>query len=150
MKSQSDILYGKIETYLKQSFSDLVTQWNDAHEGETLTDIMEWDRGYRDILAGLREYPAVLLIEKGRAFLDTYTTRHTLVIGLAYTCDDRDMLQAHGDAYLDILEESVRADWHLGDSCLDVVSYDIDTDVISGVYVAACTLSIDIDRGGFA
>jgi hypothetical protein len=149
MKSQSDILYTKIEAYLQSAVPQLVDSWNEKHPGESLSQIMEWDRGYRDILTGLREYPAILLIEKGRSYQDSYTTRHTLVIGLAYTCDDMDMLQTHGQAYVDILEECIRADWHLGDACLDAVSYEIDTDIVTSIFVVACTLTINLDRGGF-
>lgn len=149
MKSRTDLILDVIKGHLQTTITNLVAEWNVANPGMHLEDIAEWDVGYRDILVGLRFYPAVMLIDQKRVLVDSYTVRHSLVIGLAYSSEDVDMLNGHGNAYKDILVDALLTDHTLGGAVIDSNGLEIECDVISSVYAIAAGIDVDVDRGGF-
>jgi hypothetical protein len=149
MGSRVDQVFDAMKAYLEPAVEAAIDERNESDPTLHLNHIAEWDRGYRDILTGIREYPAMLFLEKRRYGKSSFFTTYEMVIGFAYMNPDADEMQRQTDAYRDILEDVVRADWHMGESTLDVSGFDMDSDTIGGVFVSAIDVDIDVDNGGF-
>lgn len=148
--TRSKALYNALEAYLKPAITEQVTARNEADGALYLLDIQEWAKGYKDILAGARQYPAILFMEQGRSHPEPYITRYTIEIGLAIKGGmDVSLLGDQGEAYCDILEDVLLEDHTLGGTCLDSNNLAIETGYAGSVFVASCTLDLDIDRGGY-
>lgn len=148
MKSRTDKVFDNLEAYLKPTIKALVIEWN-RKKKLYLEFPKEWDRGYRDILAGNRDFPAVLFIERSREQTDSYTTEYGLAIGFAFKSSDMDLIEAQGNAWKDIWEDALTQDYHLGGTCLDSNHLLIESDMVNGIYLISCMIDVSVDRGGF-
>lgn len=133
--------------YFESELPIYVAQLNELCEGLNLPEVVEFDAGYRDIFAGLREYPAMIIVNRGRS-IEPFFTTYRLLIGLVVRSEDYDQLETWGQSYEDILEIIIRDDHTLGDACLDSNSVNIDNDVVNGLYIISCEMEVQIDRGG--
>ena len=149
MKSKTDQVFDRLQDYLGPAIASLVDQWNEADPGLYLEVPLEWDRGYRDILAGNRSFPAVLFIEKSREQSDSFTTLYGLVIGFVFKGSDHRLIEAQGNAWKDIWEDVLTQDPHLGETCLDSNNLLVETDLAGGIYLVSCQIDLEVDRGGF-
>jgi len=149
MTSRVDQLFDAMEAYLKPAIQTAIDERNADDSALHLSHIVEWDRGYKNLKTGIREYPAVLFLEKRRYERVSFFTTYAMVIGFAYMNPDADEMQRQSDAYRDIFEDVVRADWHFGETTLDVGGFDMESDTIDGVFVIAIDVEIDVDNGGF-
>lgn len=139
-----------VRAYLEKAFSERVEKLNGMDPSPEMQDIASWSTGFRGVLAGLEEYPGCLLLVGGRTLDDCYTTSFTLSIGIAVTSDDPGRLEMLGGLWEDILEDTIRSDWHLGGACLDIApGMQIRSDCTSGVYVIEADLTCQVDLGGF-
>jgi hypothetical protein len=140
-------LFERLEAYLKPALDSAVAQWNIDDPTLYLETVAEWDKGYKDVLAGLSEYPAILFMEQSRTHNESFTTTYTIEISLALKGGDT--IADKGEAYADILERALLADHHLGSTCLDSNDLIIETGMVGRVFLVVATIDLDIDRGGF-
>ena len=146
-KSRVDQLFDKLKAYLKPTLEEAVAERNSDDPDLYLENIKEWDRGYRDVLAGLSEYPAILFIVSSRSQLDSFTVRYSAEISIALKGNEN--LAEQGEAYTDILWDAVVADCHLGETCLDSSDLVIETGMIGSVFLVVATVDLEVDEGGF-
>jgi hypothetical protein len=149
MKSKTDQVFDRLQDYLEPTIANLVEQWNLEDPGLYLEIPREWDRGYRDILAGSRSFPAVLFIERSREQSDSYTTQYSLAIGFAFKGSDPRLIESQGNAWKDIWEDALTQDHHLGETCQDSSNLLIETDLAGGIFLVSCLIDLEVDRGGF-
>ncbi len=150
IKTRSKELYDALEDYLKPAITDQIIARNEADGDLYLQDVREWSKGYKDVLAGARQYPAILFMEQRRSHPENYITRYAIEIGFALKGGmDQGLLADQGEAYCDILEDVILADHTLGGMCVDSNNLEIESGYVGSVFVASCTLDIDVDRGGF-
>lgn len=147
--SQVDRMLDRIEAYFKESISRHVEAITEEEPELLLHDIAVWQRGFKDIMGGLHDYPGVILCARKRSGSSPYETSYSLFMGLALTCDDTDLAERQGEAYEDILESCVREDYALGGSVLDCTKFEIESDMASNIYVIALTLDVLVDLGGY-
>ncbi len=137
-----------LKSYLETQMASRILSWKGENPGQDLPDIAEYDIGYKDVLVGLRAYPAILVVSDGWSSYDSYTTEYSVSCCLAYKCDDPSQLEAYGEALMDCLEDSIRSDNTLGGLCLDIGDVKAVTNVVSGIFMAALDFTVQIDRGG--
>lgn len=147
-RSRAGVLVDGMLAYLEAKTKALIDARNEAEPGLDLVQIASFEKGYRDVLTGLRAYPGLIVINRGRKSIDSYFATYRLLIGIAVKSEHADYLQRLGEAYEDILEDALLADPTLGGICIDSNGLDIANDCASGVYVISCSLEADVDRGG--
>lgn len=138
----SQLASGALE-YVSGYINERAEDWN-------LPPIASTEMGYRDIFTGVRAFPALICIVRSATDVDSFTTRYHLLFGLAVKGADIDLLQQDGERFADILEDSVRADGHLGGLAIDTTGISITTDCTGGFYIVSMECDVDIDRGAFA
>lgn len=143
MRNSTDRFLDKVQEYLKESFSKRAKDCG-------IPDIAVWDRGWNAALDSMTAYPACLTFVDSKKLIDPYTTQYYLVTGIAVSADDSNSLDELGNIWCDILEDTIRADWHLGGACLDC-SFDIDISigVSQGVFVIWTRILCSVDIGGY-
>lgn len=149
MRNSTGKFLASLEKYLRHAFSDRVEKINRDNPEINLADINSWQSGYGGVAAGLSVYPGCLLLINGKTFSDIYTTTFNVVIGIGLTADDPEYLETIGHIWEDILEDSVRSDWHLGESCIDSNNAQLKSDCTSNVYVIQMEIQCDVDLGGY-
>ncbi len=143
MRNSTEEFLTAVETYLKAAFSSRAGSIK-------VKDIVSWKKGHSTDLYSMDEYPAVLLSVDKKNLKDIYTTTFSLSVGIAIKAEDETFLDELGNIWSDILEDSIRSDWHLGEACLNTKSgSDIQIAVKSGILVISTTLICDVDIGGF-
>lgn len=148
MRNRVDVFLAKIMAFLEREFSRRVAEINATER--ILDDIALWDTGFDGVANGLTHYPGCLLLVDRRRLVDSYFSSFSLMIGIALTGDDLELLQKQGHLWEDILEDTIRSDWHLGGSCIDATEgKDMFSDCVSGVYMISITLECTVDLGGF-
>lgn len=152
MRTNYQEFIDRLRSHLEASFTERIEAWN-ADGGEVaLTDIMEWGNGYISVLQGCQSYPACILLPEGRRMSSEppFFTQYKVTVGIALTGQDFGYLVRQGEAWEDILEDTIRSDWSLGGSCLDSrLTGDMTADCTGDVYVISCTLECDLDIGGY-
>ncbi len=143
MRNSTDRFIDKVQSYLKESFT--------KRAGELgICDIAIWDRGYNAVLDSMTSYPACLTFIESKSLTDITITDYSLVIGIGVAADDNDTLDELGNAWCDILEDSIRSDWSLGGACLDTaMQTEIRLGAGKGIYVIYTILKCSVDIGGF-
>lgn len=150
MRNSTERFVQAVTTYLKKAFSERVEKINELDTDIKLQDIVLWQSGFNGVTAGLTAYPGCLILVNSRTLVDAYTTSYSLVIGIGVTADDPDYLERIGRYWEDILEDSIRSDWHLGGAALDTAEgVKFESDCTSNVYVIQAELSCDVDLQGF-
>lgn len=148
-RSRADIVMNGLRSYLERKTQEMIDARNQEDPGLHLPHIASFQQGYRDIFAGLRDYPGLIVIERGREPAGSFWTRYKMLVGLAVKGEDADYLQDLGAAYEDILEDAILSDNTLGGICTDSRLVSLDNDCVSGVYIVSVSLEMDVDRGGF-
>lgn len=141
-------LLRRIAETLTEKVNDKVEEFNEEY-GTDLPLIAETDTGFRDVLTGLRTYPALLVAERGRDASSAYFTDYSLSIAIALRGDDMDLLQQEGTAVLDCLEDVLREDHTLGGLVLEAKGISPEIGVVSGVYIASVQTTVTVDLGSF-
>ena len=141
----NELLYKVIET-LKDDVNAQIEEYN-AEYSDGLPLISETDVGLRDVVNGLRSYPALLISEVSRDSSDAFLTDYNVSICLALHHDDIDELQREGTALTDCLEIVVRADHTLGGLVLDVQNMNTELGIVSNTFIAAMSADIVVDLG---
>lgn len=141
----NELLYKVIET-LKDDVNAQIEEYN-AEYSDTLPTISETDVGLRDVVNGLRSYPALLVSEVSRDSSDAFLTAYNVSICLALHHDDIDELQREGTALTDCLEIAVRADHTLGGLVLDVQNMNTELGIVSNTFIAAMGADLVVDLG---
>lgn len=126
-----------------------ITEWNSEHTSDTIPLIAESDVGYKDVLTGLRFYPALLVTEGARNISRPYFCTYTFSFCIAHREDDITDMQKHGEALLDCFEDTIRKDTTLNNLVVDCSNMQVDIGVVSGVYVAAINLNAEVDLGSY-
>ena len=143
MRNSTDEFISRVQDYLKEAFSERAKEAG-------IEDIRTWDRGWNAVLSSMSSYPACLTFVDGKKLSDCYTTSYALVIGIAVTGDDNDELERLGNTWADILEDTVRSDWHLGSSCLDSsLGAEISFGVTEGIFCIWMRIECNVDIGGY-
>lgn len=140
-----------LAAYLEAAFTERVEAWNALGGEVQLEDIAEWG-GTTAVLQGCQSYPACIILPSGRRMsaASPYFTRYRVTVGIALTGNDPPYLVRQGQAWEDILEDSIRSDWSLGGACLDTgATGDISSDWASDLYVISCELECELDLGGY-
>lgn len=145
--NRSNRLTAAILSFLETELEGEVARWNE--NGAELPLVAEFDSGYRDIFAGLREYPAVIVLNRGREDRGSFSTEYKILIGLVLKSEDLEQLENWGQSYADILEDVIRSNPSLGGACLDVNNFRLNTDCVSGIFVISVEINVELDRGGF-
>ena len=141
----NELLYKVIET-LKDDVNAQIEEYN-AEYSDSLPLISETDVGLRDVVNGLRSYPALLISEVSRDSSDAFLTNYNVSICLALHHDDIDELQREGTALTDCLEIAVRADHTLDGLVLDVQNMSTELGIVSNTFIAAMSADIVVDLG---
>lgn len=150
MRNSAERFMDAVVAYLKGAFTERVADINGKDEDINLTDIALWQIGYSGALSGLSHYPGCIVLVNGRTLLDPYTTAFSLVIGIGLTADDPEYLERIGHCWEDILEDSIRSDWHLGGAALDTdLNVEFGSDNVSNVYLIQARMTCQVDIGGF-
>ena len=150
MRNNTEKFIKAVQDYLKAAFMERVADINERDKDIHLQDIALWQSGFNGITAGLTAYPGCLILVNKRTLQDAYTTVFSLVIGIGLSADDPDYLERIGRYWEDILEDSIRSDWHLGGAALDTAEgVKFESDCTSNVYVIQAELSCDVDLQGF-
>lgn len=148
VRNSVDVFLERVTAYLKESFTKRVDEINRTEH--VLDDIALWQSGFDGIAAGLTHYPGCLLLIDRRTLSDVHFSTFELLIMMGIAGDDDVVLQKQGHLWEDILEDTVRSDWHLGASCLDVaVGSEIISNCTSGIYTITLSLSCEVDLGGY-
>lgn len=143
MRNSTDRFIDKVQAYLKESFSKRA-------EAMGIKDIVIWDRGFNAVIDSMTSYPACLTFIDSKTLEDITVTKYSLVIAIGVSADDDESLDEAGNAWCDILEDTIRSDWSLGKACLDTtMQIDIRLGVGKGVYVIYTQLDCSVDIGGF-
>ena len=141
----NELLYKVIET-LKDDVNAQIEEYN-AEYSDSLPLISETDVGLRDVVNGLRSYPALLISEVSRDSSDAFLTNYNVSICLALHHDDIDELQREGTALTDCLEIAVRANHTLGGLVLDVQNMNTELGIVSNTFIAAMSADLVVDLG---
>ena len=141
----NELLYKVIET-LKDDVNAQIEEYN-AEYSDNIPLIAEIDVGLRDVVNGLRSYPALLISEDSRDSSDAFLTTHSVSICLALHHDDIDELQREGTALTDCLEIAVRADPTLDGLVLDVQNMNTELGIVSNTFIAAMSADLVVDLG---
>ena len=141
----NELLYKVIET-LKDDVNAQIEEYN-AEYSDNLPTISETDVGLRDVVNGLRSYPALLISEVSRDSSDAFMTTYNVSICLALHHDDIDELQREGTALTDCLEIAVRADHTLGGLVLDVQNMSTELGIVTNTFIAAMSADLVVDLG---
>ena len=150
MRNSTERFLEAVQLYLKEAFTERVAEINEKDPEIHLSDIALWQYGYSGVLSGLSHYPGCIVMVNGRTLVDPYTTAFSLVIGIGLTADDPSYLDRIGQYWEDILEDTIRSDWHLGGACLDTdIGIQFNTDNVSNVYLIQAQLTCQVDLGGF-
>lgn len=142
MRNSTDAFIESVQAYLKSAFSERAEELG-------IEDIVTWDRGWNSVLSSLSAYPAALTFIDSKTLKDCYTTEYSLIISIAVTSDDDEELEELGNLWADILEDSIRSNWHLGGACLDSSAGEISFGVTKGIYCIYMRLDCDVDIGGY-
>lgn len=155
MRVSYQAFLAKLQAYLSESFTERVEEWNTGEEESVadtpLDDIAEWGNGYISVLQGCQSYPACILLPSGRRASSEppFFTQYKVTVGIALTGQDFEYLVRQGQAWEDILEDTIRSDWSLGGACLDSrMTGDLTADCTGDVYVISCELECTLDIGG--
>ena len=141
----NELLYKVIET-LKDDVNAQIEEYN-AGYSDSLPVIAETDVGLRDVVNGLRNYPALLISEVSRDSSDAFLTNYNVSICLALHHDDIDELQREGTALTDCLEIAVRADHTLGGLVLDVQNMSTELGIVTNTFISAMSADLVVDLG---
>lgn len=148
-RSRGDIVMNGLRSYLEGKTQEMIDVRNQEDPDLHLPLIASFQTGYKDIFAGLRDYPGLVVIERGREPVKSFWMRYKMLVGLAAKSEDADYLQDMGAAYEDILEDAILSDNTLGGICTDSRLVSLENDCVSGVYIVSVSLEMDVDRGGF-
>lgn len=142
MRNSTDRFINAVQTFLEKEFTKRATALH-------LEDIKTWDRGWNSSLNSMDQYPACLTFVESKSLVDCYTTEFAISIGLAVTADDN-LLDELGNVWSDVLEDTIRSDWHLGGACLDSsFNSQISFGVAQGIYCIWLRLKCLVDIGGY-
>lgn len=134
-----------LQEYFNNYFESAIQTFPDLN----LQNIALWQSGFTGVLSGLQTYPGAILLVQRRSISDSFTTSFSCVLGIGLSADDPNYLEEMGNAWEDILEESIRADYHLGESVLDTNEISIESSCTGNVYVIQMAFTVQIDIGGF-
>ena len=150
MRNNTEKFVKAVQDYLKTAFSKRVVDINEKDKDIHLQDIALWQSGFNGVTAGLTAYPGCLILVNSRTLVDAYTTSYSLVVGIGVTADDPDYLERLGRYWEDILEDTIRSDWHLGGAVLDTdIGVKFESDCTSNVYVIQAELTCQVDLNGY-
>lgn len=81
LPSRTNLLLDAIQGYFEKAISEGLALVRSKVDIE-IPSIAQWDRGYRDVLQGMRSYPAALLICRSRKHDESFFTTYTLTLGV--------------------------------------------------------------------
>ena len=142
-------LLSKVMNYLSGKMMEIITDWNEENPDEKLPFIAETDIGFRDVVSGLRSYPAMCIAQTGRNTSEPYMTDYDLNVCIAVRGSDIDELQRMGYDLMDCLEDAMRADHTLGGCAVDSAIQAPSCGVVSEVFIAAFELEVRVNLGPF-
>lgn len=141
------LLHNLAET-LTSLVNEKIGEYNTKYE-TALPLIVETDTGFRDVVTGLRTYPALIVAETRRDASSAYFTEYDLSVCIALRNDDIDALQQEGSAILDCLEDVCRMNSTIGGNVLSVDSLSPEIGVVSNVFIASVQMTVTVDLGSF-
>ncbi len=149
--SRTEKLAAAIASYLFSSLGEEADKWNLADEELDLPVLHAENifTGYRDITDGAYARPCCSILVPRRSNPDPFTTRCHVVVGIALDNSDQETLEKWGYAYMDMLEDVIKQDPHLGGCCLMVTGLGIGSGELTGKFVVQAEFDVDLDRGGF-
>ena len=149
--TRTERLASAIRDYLFDALGEEADKWNqsDTDLGLPVLLIENIFTGYKDIVDGAYARPCCSILVPKRSNPDSYTTRYHIVIGIALDNSDQEMLERWGYAYMDMLEDVIKQDPHLGGCCLQTTGLGIDSGELTGKFVVQAEFDVDVDRGGF-
>lgn len=143
MRNREQVFVNSLQNYLKAFFTQK------AAENE-IEDIVLWQDGYAGVISGLTHYPGCIVIVEGRTITGAYTAEYEVTIYVGITSGDPVTLEATGRVWQDILEDSIRSDWTLGGTCLQVLDgAEIRPGCTNDVYTAGIRFRCEVDLGGY-
>ena len=149
--SRTERLAGEIRDFFVSAIGEECDRWNTEDTSLDLP-VMPADHtftGYRDILDGSYPRPCMAVVVPSRSNPDSYTTRCHVVVGIALENADQETVEKWGYAYMDMLEDVVMRDTHLGGACLETLGLGLKSDELTGKFVIEAQFDVDVDRGGF-
>lgn len=149
LNERTHSLLSKVLNHLKSTMDQLITDWNEVNPDEKLPFIAETDIGFRDVVTGLRSYPALCIAQTGRDTSEPYLTDYDLNVCIAVRGSDIDELQRMGYDLMDCLEDAIRSDHTLGGCAVDSLIESPGCGVVSEVFVAAFVLRVRVNLGSF-
>jgi hypothetical protein len=144
MNDSNEIL-GKILDVIKETANERIAQIN-SDKGLSIEPIQEIDIGYKDILTGLRNYPALVLLEKRRVTDDYWFTQFNLLLGFAFKSGMPEQMLEFGQYYKDIIEWAIISDHTFGGVCLDSNNMTMEDAYTSDIYVISTEFTVTCDR----
>lgn len=139
----NDLMLKIIET-LKTDVNAQIEEYNTEYE-DSIPTIAEIDVGFRDVVNGLRTYPALLISELSRDSSDAFMTTYHVNFCIALHNDDIDELQREGTALVDCLELAVRADHRLGGLVLDIQNMTTELGVVTNTFIGVMGADVVVD-----
>lgn len=137
-------------TRLTSIASAIQSAANEYLESHNLPTIDTVTVGITEVLGDMSAYPALLVAEKGRSYESPYWTTYNLLIGVAVRHDDMAALNELGESYVDAIEHALKGDCTLGGYAITSRMQPAEVGCVSGIYVAAFELIVDVDTGGIA
>lgn len=141
MKNSTDEFLESVKAFLKMKFSELTT-------AAGTSDIRLWQSGFSAVLNNSVSYPTCILAT-GDKSIGAYLNEVELIIGVAVTSDVDEELDRLGRLWEDIIEEAVRSDYHLGESCVDSNDIRLTHDCVSGVYIIQMIMTCTVYKRSF-
>lgn len=138
-----------ILTWLDSAINAAIAEHNTQEGALQLDPIAQSETGFRDVVTGLRAYPALCVAEISRDCADAYISKLRMSYAIALRGDDADELNRQGDAMVDILENVLREDHRLGGNALDSSNLTIDRATVSGVYVIAAGEMVNVENAEY-
>lgn len=134
-----------LKDYLQIRLNEKIANFSLKNDCQ-LEKIKEFSIGYKDILTGLRDYPAIIILENKREICDNYFNRLYLLVGFAFNTSDKEQLIEFGQYYKDIIQECLLEDNTFGGLCIDSNNLIMEDGYTSDVFVISSEFNIDIER----
>lgn len=144
-----DFVVDDILSWLETRINEEIVAHNAIQGAVQLEQIAQAESGFRDVVTGLRSYPALCIAETSRDCGDAYITTVRVSTCVALRGDDVDVLNRQGEAMASILEKVLRHDHTKGDLVMDSYNLQIDRGSVSGVYIIAAGEQISVENSDY-
>lgn len=135
--------------WLKTRINAEIARHNETESGVQLETISDAEVGFRDVLVGLRSYPALCVAETSRNCGDAYLTKSRVNLCVALRLDDEGELNRQGEIMTDITEKAIRTDPKFGGLLLDSSELVLEKSQVSGVYIIAGAMLVTYENENF-